>query len=144
MKCRYNQCKYGGEVEKEEAVKVGRYYYHKQCYKEKELKKQIEETYYNKFQNKESLPMVRKAINKYINKDSYEAEYVLFVLNQNIKLNSIFGLIYYLNNNKFKDEYKKLKAKLIEFDADRVEIEESMNIKFKRKEKKLWGDMICL
>lgn len=144
MKCRYKQCRYGGEVPKEEAIKVGRYYYHKQCYKEKELKKQIEEVYYNKFQNKESLPIVRKAINQYIHKDNYEPEYILFVINQNIKLNSIFGLAYYLNDDKFKKAYLRFKASLIKFDADKIEVEESRNIKFKKKERKLWGDLLCI
>lgn len=141
MKCRYNQCKYGGEVPREEAIKVGKYYYHKECYKEKELKKQIEGTYYNKFQNKESVPLVRKAINQYV--DNYEPEYVLYVLNQNIKLNSIFGLGYYLNDKKFKEKYIRLKASLIKFNVDEAEIENSMNFKFRRKERRLWGDLLC-
>ena len=143
MKYRYNQCKYGGIVDKKEAIKVGSYYYHKECYKEKMIKKRIEEQYYNKFQNKERIQIVRKAINDYINKYNYEPKYILFVLNKNIKLNSIFGLIYYLKNDEYKKEFNKLKAKLVKFDASQVEIENSKNIIFKRKQRKLWGDFIC-
>ena len=143
MKCRYAHCKYGGEVEKEEAIKIGSAYYHKECNQEREYKKKIESTYYDKYKTKEPIIQVRKAINKYINIDNYEVEYILFVLKQDIKLNSMFGLIYYLNNKKFLDMYNKELAKLIKFDASEVDTEESINVKFKRKKQKGWGDMIC-
>lgn len=144
MKCRYAQCKFGGEVEKEEAIKIGNAYYHKRCNQEREYKKLIEKTYYDIFQNKEPIAAVRRGINKYIHKDKYDCEYVLFVLNEDIKLNSIFGLIYYLNNKKFSDKYKRQKAKMIDFDADSVKKADNKEIKYnKRKKKGGWGDIIC-
>ncbi len=143
MKCMYTQCKLGGEVDKDIAVKSGRYYYHKECFKEKEQKKEIEKMYYDKFQNNEPIQAVRRAINKYVNKDNYEPEYILFVLNENIKLNSMFGLIYYLRNDNFSNKYNKEKAKQIKFDVDKVNIEESHTIQYKKKKRKGWGDIIC-
>lgn len=143
MKCRYNQCKFGGEVDKNEAIKIGSCYYHKKCYEEKEFKKKIEKTYYDIFQNNEPIQAVRRAINKYVNKDNYEPEYILFVLNESIKLNSMFGLIYYLRNDKFRSKYNKEKAKLIEFDVNKIKIKESSDIKYKKRKQKGWGDIIC-
>lgn len=143
MKCRYNQCKLGGEVDKYEAIKVGNCYYHKECYEEKEYKKQIEKTYYDTFQNNEPIQAVRRAINKYVNKDNYEPKYILFVLNEDIKLNSMFGLIYYLRNNEFRDKYNKEKAKLIKMNTKQVKTADSNNIKYKARKKKGWGDIIC-
>lgn len=143
MKCRYKQCKLGGEVEKSEAVRVGSFYYHKECNKERELKKQIEDFYYSKFQNKELIQQVRMSINRYIHDEGHKAEYISFVLNEDIRLNSIFGLTYYLNNEKFISKYNTEKAKLINFDIDRVETEDVNNIKYKTKKQNMWGDMIC-
>lgn len=143
MKCRYAQCKYGGEVEKEEAIKIGSAYYHKECNQEREYKKKIETIYYERFKTNEPIVQVRNAINKYINKDNYKVEYISFVLQQDIKLNSLFGLIYYLNNKKFLDMYNKEQAKLVKFDVNKVEKEDSTTIKYKQKKRSGWGDIIC-
>lgn len=143
MRCRYAQCKLGGEVEKDKAIKIGNSYYHKSCNNERELKKQIEKLYYDKFQNKDPIQQVRKSINKYINTDDYDAGYILFTLNENIKLNSIFGLIYYLNNEKFINKFNYEKAKLVKFEVDKVEVENTNNIKYKPKQQGGWGDILC-
>ena len=141
MKCRYKHCKLGGEVEKEEAIKVGSAYYHKECRKEIEHKKQIEDLYYNKFKLNEHIGKVKSAINKYV--DEYGTEYVLYILNQDVKLNSIYGVSYYLKDNRFRDDYNKAKAKLIKFDINEIEVEKPKEIKYKKpKKQQLWGDMI--
>ena len=41
MKCRYSYCKHDNEVSKEDAVKEGNSYYHKDCLEEKTIKQQI-------------------------------------------------------------------------------------------------------
>lgn len=143
MKCRYKHCKLGGEVDKEEAIKIGNGYYHKECNRERELKQQIEKTYYDIFQTKEPIQQVRKAISKYIHDNNFDPRYVLFVLNEDIKLNSMFGLIYYLNNNKFLKKYNRQRAKLIKFNADEVKVVESNNIQYKQKRQGGWGDILC-
>ena len=144
MKCRYAHCKLGGEVEKKDAIKIGSSYYHKECNKEREYKQLIEKTYYEVFQNKEPIAAVRRGIHKYVHKDNFDCEYILFVLNEDIKLNSIFGLIYYLNNKKFLDKYNRQKAKLIEFDVSKVKKVEGKDIMYRKQKKKNgWGDIIC-
>lgn len=142
MKCRYKHCKLGGEVEKEDAVKVGSAYYHKECRREIEHKKQIEDLYYNKFKLNEMMGQVKSAINKYV--DEYGTEYVLYILNQDIKLNSIYGIAYYLKDNRNKQSFEKEKAKLVKFDINEVEKEQSSDINYKKyKKQQLWGDLIC-
>lgn len=144
MKCNYKYCKLGGEVEKDIAVKVGRYYYHQECQKEREQKQQIEKLYYDKFQNNEPIQAVRRAIAKYVHKDGYKPEYILFVLNEDIKLNSMFGLIYYLRDKKFENKYYKAKAKMMNSDGG-VTVQDAKTFKYKKKgNNKKWGDMICL
>lgn len=143
MKCRYNHCQLGGEVSREEAVKVGKCYYHQECYEEKELKAKIVQNYYDQFQTKEPIQAVRKAINKYIHEDDFAPHFILFVLNEDIKLNSMFGLIYYLNYPIFHEKYNKLQARLTTFDADRVSTQSTSTIKYQQRQRQKWGDIIC-
>lgn len=142
MKCRYKYCKSGGEVDREVAIKIGSAYYHKECRREIDHKKQIEDLYYNKFKLKEHMGQVKSAINKYV--DEYGTEYVLYILNQDIKLNSIYGVSYYLRDNRFKQSFEREKAKLIKFDINEIEVEKPKEIKYKKpKKQQLWGDIIC-
>jgi hypothetical protein len=41
MKCRYSHCPYGGEVNKDEAVKDGNRYYHPDCKQKVEMRKEM-------------------------------------------------------------------------------------------------------
>ena len=141
MKCRYKHCKLGGEVEREDAIKIGSAYYHKECRAEIDGKKEIERLFYDKFQIYEGIGKVKGAISKYV--DEFEIKYILFVLHQNIKLNSIYGLVYYLRDDRFKKLYEKEKAKLIKFDIDRAKIEKPREFTHTRqKTKKMWGDLL--
>lgn len=145
MKCRYKYCKFGGQVDKEDAVKEKNYYYHKACYKEKQYKKQIEDFYYDKFPPNESIQIVRRAINNYVHKDCYDPQYILFVLHKQIKLNSIFGLKYYLQNNEFQQEFQKEKAKILIYKQNNnsVKIENPSSFQYKPPQQQRWGDLIC-
>lgn len=141
MKCRYKHCKLGGEVEKEDAVKIGNMYYHKECRKEMDDKKEIERLYYEKFGLNEHVGQIRRAINNYV--AEYDMDYILFVMNQSIKLNSIFGVSYYLRDKRLKDDFNKAKAKTIKFDIDKAKTEESREFTLnKKKTRKMWGDLI--
>lgn len=142
MKCRYKHCKLGGKVDREDAIKIGNAYYHKECRREIEHKKEIERLYYEKFKLKESFAKVRGAINKYVSE--YPTDYILHILNQDIKLNSVYGISYYLRDSRFQKRYERDKAKLVKFDINKVEIEEPSDIAYSNKPKKqLWGDIIC-
>lgn len=111
MKCKYTYCQHGGEVGKEEAVKVGNSYFHKDCYHEKELKQQIEEYYLNNMPSC-TLQILRKVIKQLIHEKNNSVDYVLFVLEfvhkNNKPINNPFGLINYSNDYKLKNEFKKI------------------------------------
>jgi hypothetical protein len=100
VKCNYKQCRYGGRVKKSNSVKVGNLYYHKECRQEMEGKKQIRDLYYEKYGLEEGFAQVNLAINKYV--EEFGTDYIIFVLNQNINLNSIYGLSYFLKDDRFE------------------------------------------
>jgi hypothetical protein len=111
MKCKYSYCTHGGEVKKEEAVKIGNSYFHKDCYHEKELKQQIEEYYLNNMPSC-TLQILRKVIKQLIHENNNPTNYILFILEfihkNNKPINNPFGLINYSNDYKLKNEFKKI------------------------------------
>lgn len=143
MKCAYgNNCKNGGNVEKEKAVKISNKYYCPECLKEKELKQEIEKYYREKFNSKEPLMNVRGAISKYI-KDGYQADYIMFCLQAKAKnLNSLYGLVYQLSNNNNLTEFTSLKNKKIDIKFEEYgDVDYQNNIKIQPKKEKNWGDI---
>ena len=141
VKCNYKQCKYGGRVVKSNSVKVGNLYYHKECRQEMEGKKQIRDLYYEKYGLEEGFAQVNLAINKYV--EEFGVDYIIFVLKQNLNLNSIYGLSYFLKDDRFEQSFEREKAKLIKFNINEIEVEKPKEIKYKKpKKQQLWGDMI--
>lgn len=143
MKCKYKYCKYGGEVEKEIAYKDGKSYYHYKCFEEKELKSKIKDFYYSKFGKKEPLQSINRAIHQLVHDRGFEPSYILFCLNQDIKLNSIFGLVYYLNNKEINDKYKKHLSSKVKVNPINIETNTETKINYKQTTQSLWGDIIC-
>lgn len=141
MKCGYNKCNLGGEVSKEEGVKEGNRWYHKECLAEKNLKKEIEEYYRNHFNDREPLQNIRIAISNYIHKQGYEAEYVLWCLkNKAQKLNSMYGLSYTLSYKQNEVEFKKWRANQVKIEFDDYNDEYFDELpKYKSKEDKGWN-----
>jgi hypothetical protein len=111
IKCRYKYCKCGNEVNKEDAIKEGVAYYHKECFKEKTLKQEIEKYYIDNLP-RTTIQILRKVINQLLYTDKYEAEYILFIVkkihNNNFKINNPFGLKSYCNEGRNKDEWNKI------------------------------------
>lgn len=110
MKCRYNNCKHGGEVSKEQAIKEGSMYFHKDCLEEKKIKQQIEE-YYVANMPPTTLMLLRKVIKQAIHEKGISAEYLLYVIKyihkNNKPINNPFGLISYCNEGRLRDGFKK-------------------------------------
>jgi len=144
MKCGYKYCKFGGEVDKKDAVKVGNRYLHKECDNEKNIKVEIKDYYYKKFESKESIQIVNGAIKKYINDQGFDAGYVLWCIKNKAKvLNSIYGLGYTLTYKLNEKEYKTYLASItkIEYDQDtNSEFNTTINKNNAKKNKK-WGDL---
>lgn len=111
IKCGYNNCKHGGEVSKEEGIKIGSRWFHKECAREKEVKKEIED-YWFKYINKGTvIQVLRKAINDLAK--LYYADYILWVVksckSKGIKISHPMGLKGLCSDNRFLDEWKKIK-----------------------------------
>lgn len=145
IKCKYSYCKHeANEVAKEDAIKEGNCYYHKDCYKEKTLKKEIEE-YWNDNMPSASLQILRKVIKQLIYDKKAPADFVLFVLkhiNKNNKpINNPFGLINYCGNKDIRELYKKMiinqkYTKLKSEDNNEIYIEK-VNFTYKPSNKKI-------
>lgn len=106
MKCGY--C--SNEVAKEEAVKDGRYY-HKDCYRTKQGKKEIEEYWFEEINAGTLIQVLRKVIKDIV--ELYDVDYVLWVLKKckqsNIKLQYPQGLKGCCDKKEFKDEWHRNK-----------------------------------
>lgn len=113
MKCRYKNCKLDNEVSKEDAVKEGNYYYHKECLREKNIKKEIVD-FWNSNMPQATTMALNTAIKQLID-NRRSAEYVLFVLqyiHKNKKpINSPYGVINYCNNTYLEKEYNDMVIK---------------------------------
>lgn len=109
MKCKYSYCKFDGEVDKKDAIKIGNLYYHKECLCEKELKQQIE-NYYIKNMPSCTLQILRKVIKQLIHEKNVDADFVLYTVKyikkNNKPINNPFALLNYCNDNRIISEYK--------------------------------------
>jgi hypothetical protein len=136
MKCKYTYCHHGGEVNKDEAIKIGNLYFHKDCYHEKQTKQEIED-YYLKNMPSCTLQILRKVIKQLIHEKSNSADYVLFTLkyikSNNKPINNPFGLINYCNDYKLKNEFDKQlineKYKLVK-SINELDIDTENEVKF--------------
>lgn len=115
--CGYTFCKHKEDkVSPEYGIKDGTRYFHPECHKEKEKKKQILDLYYKYYHSTEDYRIVTKAINTMINNQGNEASYVLFCLCQCIRdkvpFKSIFTLSWIVKNKmEYRKKYDLLKAK---------------------------------
>ena len=144
IKCGYGvNCKFDGNVEKSDAIKIATRYWHKDCLAEKEMKLDVIEAFYTKYPNsREKSLIANKALNAYLYELNYEIEYVMFcLLNKTESLKSMYGLKFSLNNQKNYSEFKKIKAKHTEIEKYEHKNQNDSNvIEIKRKDKKGWED----
>lgn len=115
MKCRYKYCRFGGEVDKVEAVKEGNQYYHKECYQEKENKAKIRQLYVEHIDSNVDYGILNRTINNIVNGKGVSSDFLLFIImyiiDNKMNINAPMGLYYYINNQDIKNEYEKFKAK---------------------------------
>ncbi len=148
MKCKYKYCKNNGEVSKENAIKVGNFYYCQECYQEKINKGNIEKAIVEKIPTA-TMTIIRKVINQLINDKKYDSNYIYFVIskiiNQNLILNSPFGLINYCSNNSFYKEWqsKLTNEKFLEIKNDIKNIDyKDEQVVFNINQNKKWTDIL--
>jgi len=141
-------CKLGGNVAKEDAVKINGCYYHKECNTERVIKQEIE-AYYIENMPVCAISLLRKVINQLIYTNQYSAEYVLFIVKKihinNLKINNPFGLGSYCNEGRNITEWKNIKIN-IEFKGIKDQIIQGNSenkVKFTyNPDGKKWTDLI--
>jgi mRNA-degrading endonuclease YafQ of YafQ-DinJ toxin-antitoxin module len=147
MKCRYNKyCKHGGEVPKEEAIKEGNSYYHKDCYKEKENKQKTKDLYKKYYKSNEGEQILNKVIHQLIHEKNQDSEYVLFTLCQAIRLKkpmkNIFALHYLINDTEILQKYKEHLRQNTIINFDNTSISNENNFAYKPQQQKQWTDIL--
>lgn len=152
--CGYTFCKHkDNKILPEAGVREGSRYFHKECHKEKEIKKQIIDIYYKYYKSTEDYKVVTRAVNDLVHKLNFEALFVLYVLCQCVKekipFKSIFSLSYQVKNNMvYKKRFDSLKAKtrVRNFVFDNVECVTEETVKPKGTETsgktKTWADTL--
>lgn len=82
VKCRWKHCNHGSQdIPREEAVKDGRNYYHKDCYEQKCLVDKIKQTWAEKIDDNFDNMQLTVAINNLAFKHDMNLEYILYVVN---------------------------------------------------------------
>lgn len=115
VKCRYKYCKHDSkDIPREEAVRIGGAYYHEDCHKESQNKKQVVDLFLEKINPNIPPPQVWRAVNDLVNKKGIDSTFLLFGLkyyiSHKIKLNYPGGLYYVVANKEMEAEYNKMRT----------------------------------
>lgn len=141
-KCAYKYCK-NPEIQNEnEMIRDNGKCYHFACYEKRAIKNEVFLAFCNYVTNEESGIFIRKKISDYVDKENYNANYVLFTMNYIIKnqipLRSIWGLKKVMDRDKVKQSYEQTLNKLRPVNIPK----EEETFKFEREEKGGWQDLI--
>lgn len=133
-KCAYKQCKLGGNVSKDIAVKKGNRYYHRECLNELHNKEQIRKLFLEHINSTEVISLLNRTINNIIDVKKVPSDFLLFALKYVIKnklsLNHATGMYYIINNNNIKKEYMKQKAREINSKIKTTNVSANNEVKF--------------
>ena len=145
MICRYSHCKHENkEVSKEEGIKSGNGYWHRDCYEESKAIRDTMDLFQKKCNPLVVMPQLRRTINNIVYDKKQDARLLLFgvkyYVSHNIPLNYPGGLYYVLQNKNVQDEWKKIISKQmkVEFHCNAKEDiqnqEEDINTEFTYKD----------
>lgn len=142
VKCKYSSCMHNSkEINREDAICVGKQYYHKDCYQTKEDIKKIIDLFIKHVNPNPVYSQLQSVIKNIIFKRKISSGYLLFGLqyyiSHNLPLNYPQGLYYVIQNKDVKKEYDKIinsKNKKIS-----VNIEDSTDFGFEYKPTKQVG-----
>lgn len=114
--CRYNQCRHESrQLDKEDAVVVGKMYFHKDCFKERKDKSDIVKLWLDNINPNTPVAQIRSVVNNIVNKKEIPSGQLLFGLqyyiDHKIRLNYPGGLYYVIANKDVEEEYKKQRNK---------------------------------
>lgn len=144
VKCKYGKCKHESkEIEKSEAVKVGNAYYHADCLKDKENRKEIIDLFVNHINPNVVYAQLQAVVRTIVDDRGNTSDLLLFGLKyyieHKIPLNYPQGLYYVIQNKEVIAEYKKIKAKEIMVKENFVTPESSNEVEFSYKPTKQRG-----
>lgn len=116
VKCRYSHCKHGDEpLRREDAIKDGRSYYHKDCLDEKSNLHNIEQYYIDNFDSQPIMSFLRKTINSIVFNKNTDTGFLLYCLQyakrNHIPLRSPAGMYYLIKDQKIIGEWKEQERK---------------------------------
>lgn len=118
VSCKYSNCLHDcRELNKEDAVKSGKFYYHKDCLKTKEDIKEIIYLFKKCINPNPVYAQLQKVIKNIVFIKGLGSDFLLFGLKyyieNKISLNYPQGLYYVIQNKKVIDAYNKSKLKLV-------------------------------
>lgn len=116
VKCRYGKCKHEiKDIEKNEAVKSGSAYYHADCFRDKENRKEIIDLFSKHINPNVIYSQLQSVIKNIIDDRGNDSDFLLFGLKyyieHKIPLNYPQGLYYVIQNKEMIAEYNKMKRK---------------------------------
>lgn len=114
MKCRYNKCKLGGDVSKEDAVKEGTMYYHKECYEKKKAKDELR-VLMGKFPQRD----INISLSKAIDESPFQVGFVEYVVKNKLsEFQNAYGLLYQMKIEKNYEDYVKREGQRVAFEIN--------------------------
>ena len=126
--CRYQHCQHETrELLRDEAVRDGRSYYHKDCFATREAMQKIVEFYVENFDKDPIFAQLKKICNELVFKKGYSPEYVLFTLQyakkKSYNLHSPIGMYYLAKDYKIREAWEQHKletaaSKIVDYEFD--------------------------
>lgn len=130
--CKYSNCLHDTrEFNKEDAIKSGNFYYHKDCLKTKEDIKKIIDLFKRHINPNPVYTQLQSVIKNIVFTKKFGSDFLLFGLQyyieHKIPLNYPQGLYYVIQNKKVIEAYNKLRIKDIK---KRIEIKDETKSRF--------------
>ena len=118
VKCRAKHCLHMGEpINKDEAIRDGKSYYHPDCYQIKEDIAEIIDLWVTKINKNSPYALLTRTINNIIYDKNIESGHLLYgikyYINHKIPLTYPAGMYYVIQNKKVEDEYYRFKLSQI-------------------------------
>jgi hypothetical protein len=146
MKCGYSHCLFNCEVDKENAVKLGTRYYHKECLKQRNEKDEIRKLYLEQVNATEVVSVLNSVINNIVHIKKVDSGFLLYALKHAIQNKFVFhnpaGLHYIINNSYIKKQYQQYinKSQIKDFknNIENIDTEKDVEFTYNQEQRTLW------
>ena len=144
VKCRYSGCNHDNkEMDKKDAVQVGNAYYHEDCLRDKENRKNIVDLFIKYINPNPVYAQLNAVIRTIVDQKGVSSDFLLFGLRyyieHKIPLNYPQGLHYVVQNKQVIAEYNKVKEKELKAKTNFVMPEVNNEVEFNYKPTKTKG-----